>query len=196
MLLMIVGLALFFLIHLVPTAPEVRRSLAERMGEGPYKLMFSVVSAVALALFVYGYAKLHATPGKNPVIWSPPAGMRHATLLLMLFSFILLAAAYIPSRIRSAAKHPMLIAIKLWALAHLLVRGDLASMVLFGSFLAWAVFDRISVKRRAALGPLGAKTGGLGGDIAVLVVGLGLYALMLLWGHARLIGIPLVPGWT
>lgn len=196
MLLMIVGLALFFLIHLVPTAPEVRRSLAERMGEGPYKLMFSVVSAVALALIVYGYAKLHATPGKNPVIWSPPAGMRHATLLLMLFSFILLAAAYIPSRIRSAAKHPMLIAIKLWALAHLLVRGDLASMVLFGSFLAWAVFDRISVKRRAALGPLGAKTGGLGGDIAVLVVGLGLYALMLLWGHARLIGIPLVPGWT
>lgn len=196
MLLMIVGLALFFLIHLVPTAPEVRRSLAERMGEGPYKLMFSVVSAVALALIVYGYAKLHATPGKNPVIWSPPAGMRHATLLLMLFSFILLAAAYIPSRIRSAAKHPMLVAIKLWALAHLLVRGDLASMVLFGSFLAWAVFDRISVKRRVALGPLGAKTGGLGGDIAVLVVGLGLYALMLLWGHARLIGIPLVPGWT
>lgn len=196
MLLMIVGLALFFLIHLVPTAPEVRRSLAERMGEGPYKLMFSVVSAVALALIVYGYAKLHATPGKNPVIWSPPSGMRHATLLLMLFSFILLAAAYIPSRIRSAAKHPMLVAIKLWALAHLLVRGDLASMVLFGSFLAWAVFDRISVKRRAALGPLGAKTGGLGGDIAVLVVGLGLYALMLLWGHARLIGIPLVPGWT
>lgn len=196
MLLMIVGLALFFLIHLVPTAPEVRRSLAERMGEGPYKLMFSVVSAVALALIVYGYSKLHATPGKNPVIWSPPPGMRHATLLLMLFSFVLLAAAYIPSRIRTAAKHPMLVAIKLWALAHLLVRGDLASMVLFGSFLAWAVFDRISVKRRAAPGPLGAKTGGLSGDIAVLVVGVGLYALMLLWGHARLIGIPLIPGWT
>lgn len=196
MMLMIVGLALFFLIHLVPAAPEVRRSLAERMGEGPYKIFFCVFAAVGLALIVYGYAKLHGTPGKNPVIWSPPPGMRHATLLLMLVASILLAAAYIPSRIRSAARHPMLAAIKLWALAHLLVRGDLASMVLFGSFLGFAIFDRISVKERAALGPLGAKTGGLGGDIAVLVVGVGLYALMLLWGHARLIGIPLVPGWA
>ncbi len=196
MLLMIVGLALFFLIHLVPTAPEVRRSLIERMGEAPYKIFFAVVSAIGLALIIYGYAKLHVTPGKNPVIWSPPAGMRHATLLLMLLASILLAATYIPSRIRSAAKHPMLAAVKLWALAHLLVRGDLASMVLFGSFLAWAIFDRISVKQRAALGPLGEKTGGLGGDIAVLVVGVGFYVAMLLWGHARLIGIALVPGWN
>jgi len=196
MLLTIVGLALFFLIHLVPTAPEVRRSLSERMGEGPYKLFFSVVSAVGLGLIVYGYAKLHVTPGKNPIIWSPPAGMRHATLLLMLFASVLLVAAYIPSRIRTAVKHPMLAAVKLWALAHLLVRGDLASIVLFGSFLAWAVFDRISVKRRAALGPLGGRTGGLGGDIAVLVVGGAFYVLMVLWGHARLIGVPLLPGWV
>lgn len=196
MLLMIVGLALFFLIHLVPTAPEVRRTLCERLGEGTYRLVFSVVSAVGLALIVYGYAKLHATPGKNPMIWSPPQGMRHATLLLMLFASILLAAAYIPSRIRTAAKHPMLAAVKLWALAHLLVRGDLASMVLFGSFLAWAVFDRISVKRRAALGPLGSSTGGIGGDIAALLVGVGIYVIMLLWGHARLIGIALIPGWA
>lgn len=192
MLLMIVGLGVFFLIHLVPTAPDVRRTLVERLGEGTYKLVFSVVSAIGLALIVYGYGKLHLTPGKNPIIWTPPNGMRHVTMLLMLFCFILLAAAYIPSRIRTMAKHPMLAAVKLWALAHLLVRGDLASMVLFGAFLAWAVYDRISVKHREALGPLGARTSGLGGDIAAVVVGLALYMAMLKWGHAWLIGVPLM----
>lgn len=196
MLLMIVGLGLFILIHLVPTVPDVRGSLVGRIGEGAYKGIFSLLSILGLALIVYGYGKLHATPGKNPVIWSPPNAMRHVTMLLMLFSAILIAAAYIPSRIRTAVKHPMLAAIMLWAVGHLLVRGDLASMVLFGSFLAWAVYDRISVKRRAALGPLGDRQGSLGGDIAVLVVGTGLYAVMLLWGHARLIGIPILPGWN
>lgn len=194
MLLMIVGLLVFFLIHLVPTSPDTRRALVDRVGEGAYKAAFSVVAAVGLALIVYGYGKLYATPGKNPQIWSPPQAMRHVTMLLMLVSLVLLAAAYIPSRIRTAVGHPMLAAIKLWALGHLLVRGDLASMVLFGSFLAWAIYDRISVSHRAALGPLSARTGGLGGDIAVLVAGLGLYAAMLLWGHARLIGVPLLPG--
>ena len=196
MLLMIIGLGLFILIHLVPTAPDVRGSLVQRIGEGAYKGIFSLLSILGLALIVYGYGKLHATPGKNPVIWSPPHAMRHITMLLMLFSAILITAAYIPSRIRTAVKHPMLAAIMLWALGHLLVRGDLASMVLFGSFLAWAVYDRISVKGRAALGPLGDRPGSLGGDIAVLAVGVGLYAVMLLWGHARLIGIPIVSGWN
>lgn len=196
MLLLIVGLLVFFLVHLVPTSPDVRRSLAERMGEGTYKLVFSVISAVGLALIVYGYAKLYATPGKNPEIWSPPHAMRHAAMLLMLPAAILLAAAYIPSRVRTATKHPMLLAVKLWALAHLLVNGDLASIVLFGSFLAWAGYDYSSAKRRNALGPLGARSGGLGGDVAVVVVGVALFVVMLLWGHARLIGMPLVPGWT
>ncbi len=196
MLLLVVGLVLFFLIHLVPTAPDLRRGLVERFGEPAYKIAFSIVSLAAFALIVYGYGKLAATPGKNPEIWSPPQAMRHAAMLLMLPAFILLVAAYIPSRIRTAVRHPMLMAVKLWALAHLLVNGDLASIVLFGSFLAYAVYDLISVKRRAALGPLGARTWGLGGDIAVLVLGIGLFVLMLLWGHARLIGVPLIPGWV
>ena len=114
------------------------------------------------------------------------------TLALMLVAFILLAAAYIPSRIRTAVKHPMLAAVKLWAFAHLLVRGDLASLLLFGSFLAYGVFDRISVKKRHALGPLGAAQGGLKGDIVVVAVGTVAYLLMLLFGHAYLIGVPLM----
>jgi len=196
MLMMIVGLVIFLGIHLVPTVPEIRRSLVERMGENGYKVLFSVISAVGLAVIIYGYAKLHLTPGKNPQIWSPPAVMRHIAMLLMLIASVLLAAAYVPSRIRTAVKHPMLAAVKLWAFAHLLVRGDLASMVLFGSFLAWAVFDRISVKRRGGgQGPLGNATGGLGGDVTAIVVGLIFYGFMLTWGHAHLIGIALMPGW-
>lgn len=192
MLLLIIGLAVFFLVHLVPAAPDLRRGLIDRFGETPYKIVFSAVSLVGLVLIVLGYAKLQVMPGKNPEIWSPPYWMRHVTMTLMLFAFILLAAAYIPSRIRTMARHPMLAAIKLWALAHLLVNGDLGSIVLFGSFLAWAVFDRISVKRRQALGPLGNATGGAMGDVAAIAVGGGLYAVMLLWGHAALIGVPLL----
>lgn len=196
MLLMVIGLALFFILHLLPTVPDLRRGLVERFGERPYKLLFSLVSAAALALIVYGYAKLGHTPGKNPDIWLPPVWMRHVTMSLMPIAFVLLAAAYIPSRIRTAARHPMLAAVKVWAFAHLLVNGDLASIILFGSFLAYAVYDRISVKKRAALGPLGAARGGLNGDVAVIAVGLIVYVVFLLWGHARLIGVPLVPGWT
>ena len=196
MLLLIIGLAAFLVVHLIPTAPDLRRGIVERFGEAPYKVAFSIVSAASLALIAYGYAKLGTMPGKNPQIWVPPHWARHITMLLMLISFVMLAAAYIPSRIRTGLQHPMLAAVKTWALAHLLVRGDLASIVLFGAFLAWAVYDRISVKKRAALGPLGPAKGGLGGDIAVVAVGVGLYVAFLLWGHARLIGIPLVPGWT
>ena len=102
-------------------------------------------------LIVLGYHKLQIMPGKNPQLWNPPVWSRHLAFVLMLPSFVLLVAAYVPSRIRTAVKHPMLAAVKIWAFAHLLANGDLGSLVLFGSFLAWAVYDRISVKRRAAL---------------------------------------------
>ena len=111
----------------------------------------------------------------------------------MIPAMILLVAAYVPSRIRSAIAHPMLTALMLWACAHLLANGDLASAVLFGSFLAYAVYDRISVLNRPSPGPLGAAKGGAVQDALALVLGLGLYALMLVWGHAKLIGVPLLP---
>ncbi len=194
MLLLVIGLAAFILIHLIPTAPDLRRGLIERFGETPYKIAFSVVSFAALALIVYGYSKLATMPGKNPVLWTPPHWTRHITMLLMLLAFVMLAAAYIPSHIRTWLQHPMLAAVKTWAVAHLLVRGDAASVLLFGAFLAYAVYDRISVKRRQALGPLGSATGGLTGDIAVLVVGIAAYAVFVLWAHAALFGVPLSAG--
>ena len=195
MLLMIVGLALFFAIHLVPTAPDVRRGLIDRFGEGPYKLFFSAIALVGFAIIVLGYAKLQLHPGKNPVLWDPPVWMRHITMLLMLAAMILLVAAYVPSRIRTAVGHPMLAAIKFWALGHLLVNGDLGSIVLFGSFLAWAIYDRISVKKRGGgFGPLGTATASSAlNDVIVVLLGLALYAIFLLWAHAYLIGVPLMP---
>jgi uncharacterized membrane protein len=194
MLLLVVGLLLFFAIHLVPTSPDLRDGLTSRFGMPAYKVAFAILSLAGLALIVMGYHKVTVvSPDKNVWFGDPPAWLTHVTWLLMLPAMIALVAAYVPSRIRSALKHPMLVAIKIWALAHLLVNWDLASFVLFGSFLAYGVYDRISVKRRGASGPLGAKTGGLVGDLVVLVVGVGLYALMLHGGHAWLVGKSLLP---
>ncbi len=192
MLTLVIGLALFFAIHLVPTQPPLRAGLVDRYGETAYKIAFAVVSLVGLALIVVGYAKLQAMPGKNPQLWFPPLWTRHLALALMVPSMVLLVAAYVPSRIRDAVKHPMLAAIKLWALAHLLANGDLASVVLFGSFLAWAVFDRISVKRRASggLGPLGARSGGpILNDVLVVGAGVALYVGLLHGVHKLLVGV-------
>lgn len=192
MMLLALGIAVFLGVHLLPTQTELRSGLIARFGTGAYKAAFALLSAVGLALIVLGYHKLQVMPGKNPQIWTPPAAMRHVAALLLLPALILLAAAYIPSRIRTAVKHPMLAAVKLWALAHLLANGDLGGMLLFGAFLAWAIFDRISVKQRASLGPLGTATGGLGGDIAAILVGTILYVVLILGGHYWLVGkVPL-----
>ncbi len=195
MLLLALGLGLFFIIHLLPTSPGLRDGLVGRLGKPAYAALFSLGSLIGFALIVYGFA--HVTDpllaGKNPQLWVPPTWMKHVAFALMLPACVFLVAAYVPSRIRTALKHPMLVAVKTWALAHLLVNGDLAGVVLFSSFLLYAVYDRISLKRRPdSLGPLGSSTGGLAGDVTAVVGGLAFYAFMLMWGHAHLIGKPLL----
>jgi uncharacterized membrane protein len=118
-----------------------------------YLLLFSLLSAVALILIVMGYGQMQGQAKLNPELWTPPTWLRHLTLLLMLPAMILLVAAYVPSRIRTAAKHPMLAAVKLWAFAHLLANGDLASVILFGSFLTGRL-SIVLVRKRNALGPI------------------------------------------
>jgi uncharacterized membrane protein len=189
MLVLVIGLIVFFAIHLVPANIELRNGLVGRFGETGYKAIFGVLSLVGLVLIVLGFHKLQIHPGKNPQLWVPPTWTRHIAIALMLPAMIALVAAYIPSHIHTALKHPMLVAIKIWALAHLLANGDLAALVLFGSFLAFAVYDRISVKRRHAMGPLGAKTGPWRNDAIVVVVGTGLYLAILLWLHQLIIGV-------
>lgn len=194
MTLLIFGLIIFLGIHIVPMTPALRERLRGATSATAYQLIFTAVSAIGLVMIVLGYGQMQGMGRLNPEIYTPPIWLRHVTLLLMLPALILLAAAYVPSRIRTAVQHPMLAATKLWAFAHLLANGDLASILLFGSFLAWAVADRISVKRRQAMGPLGQKTGGLAGDLTAILIGTAAYAFMLLWGHSWLIGVPLLPG--
>lgn len=189
MLVLVIGLVVFLAIHMVPSNTELRNGLIARFGTTGYKAVFAMVSLIGLVLIIVGFAKLQLHPGKNPQLWYPPLWAQHVAVALMLPAMIALVAAYVPSRIHTVLKHPMLVAIKLWALAHLLANGDLGSLLLFGSFLAFAVYDRISVKRRAALGPLGTRTGPWINDIIVLVVGSGLYVIFLLWAHQLLIGV-------
>jgi len=199
MLLLIVGLVVFIGIHLVSMNRELRAGLIGRFGEAPYKIAYSVIALVGLAVIVVGYGKLQLAPGKNPEIWTPPFAFRHVALLLLLPAMVLLVAANVPSRIRTLVGHPMLFALKLWALAHLMSNGDLASIVLFGSLLAYAVVDLISVKRRtdgSGLGPLGAARGGLVGDLVAVGGGLALYAAMVLGLHRILFGVAPLPQWS
>ncbi|PVB63375.1 NnrU family protein [Labrenzia sp. 011] len=190
MVLLVAGLILFLGIHLLPTAPSLRAAFVSKLGEIGYKGLFSVISAVGFVLIVYGYGS--ARFDGSPLIYDPPVWMRHITLLLMIPAFIFLVAAYVPCAIRARLKHPMLVAVKTWAFTHLLANGDLASVVLFGSFLAWAVFDRISLKRR---GPGAGQLEFVAGkprkwsDAAVILAGLVLYGLFVWKLHALLIGV-------
>jgi uncharacterized membrane protein len=117
-------------------------------------------------------------------------------MLFMVPVFIFLVAAYVPSRIKTSLKHPMLVAVKLWAFSHLLANGDLASVLLFGGFLAWAVADRISVKRRGPgagqIGALASAKPGKYSDLVVILLGLVLYGLFVWKLHALLIGVPVM----
>ena len=187
---LIVGLALFLGVHSVSiVSPLGRQHLAQRMGEGGYKGLYTLVSFVGVGLIVWGYGLAREAP---VLLYTLPTGFRHLAALLMLPVFVLLLAAYLPGRIQRAAKHPMLLSVKLWALAHLLANGTLADVLLFGGFLVWAVADRISVKRRAAAGLLRSaptRAGGPGNDAIALVGGLVLYAVFVLWAHAWLFGV-------
>jgi uncharacterized membrane protein len=144
MTLLLLGLVLFLGIHSVSIfAPGWRDAQVSARGEAAWKGIYTVVSAIGLGLLIYGYGLARQAP---VVLYTPPAALRHLALLLLVPVFPLLFAAYLPGRIKKAAKHPMLLAVKLWALAHLLANGTLADVLLFGGFLAWAVADRISLK--------------------------------------------------
>lgn len=186
MMILIAGLVIFLGIHSVSIAARPWRDhMVNRLGLLTWKSLYSVVALLGLALIVHGYAiaRLEA-----PALYSPPAGMRHLTLLLMLPVFPMLLAAYLPGRIKTTLKHPMLVAIKLWALSHLLANGSVADVVLFGSILAWAVADRISIKRRptSATPTLPA---GKWNDLLAIVGGLLLYVLFVMGLHTLLVGV-------
>jgi len=191
MILLIAGLVLFLGIHSLPMFSSTRAGLVSKFGENGYKGLYTLVSFAGLALIIYGYGM--ARFEGSPLLYDPPFWLRHVTMLLMVPVFIFLVAAYVPCRIKATLKHPMLVAVKLWAFAHLLANGDLASVLLFGGFLAWAVADRISLKRRGpGAGQVAFAAGKPGkySDVAVILIGLALYGVFVWKLHAWLIGVP------
>lgn len=186
MSLLILGLIVFFAVHSIAiVSPAGRDRLAQRLGEGPYKGLFSLVSLGGLVLVIYGYGLARMDP---VLIYTPPMWLRHLAMLLLVPVFPLLLATYLPGRIRTAVRHPMLIAVKLWALAHLLANGTLADVLLFGSFLGWAVADRISLKSRPTRTHPTLPGSALNDAIAI-IGGLALYVVFVLWLHRWLIGV-------
>lgn len=185
---MTLGLALFLGVHLVSTQRETRAQLIARWGEGSYKTGYSLVSLAGLALIVWGFAAYRA--GGMIVLYEPPRVLKHLTIALMLPAVILVVASYIRGRIYTTLKHPMLAGVKLWAVSHLIANGDLGSLILFGAVLAWAVIDRISLKRRSDAGAPPIPVGGWTNDLIAVAVGCVAYLAFGYAFHPVVIGVP------
>jgi uncharacterized membrane protein len=185
-----IGLIIFLGIHSISIfAPDFRNRMAARLGAGPWRGVYSLISLVGFALIVWGYGIARRDP---LVLYNPPFWTHYLTAVLMLPVFPLIFAPYFPGRIKEALKHPMLVGVKLWAVAHLISNGMLADLLLFGGFLAWAVADRISYKHRQPR-PLKGAPPAARNDVIVVIVGLAIYALFVVWLHLKLIGVQPVP---
>jgi len=185
MILLITGLLLFFLPHsLNMLAPRFKPAVVAVIGEWSYKGLYALISIIGLALVIEGYAAARLEP---VILYQSPVWLRHLAALLLLPTFILVFAAYIPGKIQAKLPHPMLLATKLWATAHLLVNGSLADIILFGSFLLWAVTLRINLKKREQKIPM--LPFGKWGDAIVIVLGLIAYGVFAMVLHRILIGV-------
>ncbi|HEX6361555.1 MAG TPA: NnrU family protein [Albitalea sp.] len=183
---LVLGLVLFLGMHSVSiVAPGWRDAQVAQRGEWPWKGLYSAVSIAGFVLLIVGYGAARQAP---VLLYDPPTWTRHLALVLMLPVFPLLVATYLPGRIKAAVKHPMLTAVKLWAVSHLLANGMLHDVVLFGGFLAWAVFDRLSMKRRTER-PIPGAPPRPANDLVAIVLGLVLYGVFVTWGHRWLTGL-------
>ena len=185
---MIFGLAVFFGSHTFTTMRTQRAALIARTGEVAYKVAYSVVSLVAIVLIAYGFSAYRAAGMID--IWNPPRWLRHVNNLLLWPAFVCIAAAYIPGDIKRVLKHPMLVGTKLWAVAHLISNGDLGSIILFGSILGWAVFDRITLKHRTDPGGPPIPAGGPAKDVMAVVIGTVIYLALGFLFHPYVVGVP------
>jgi uncharacterized membrane protein len=190
MLYLIIGLVLFLGMHSVEIfSSTLRANAIARMGERPWKGLYTLISIAGFILIIWGYSQARQDP---VVLYAPPVWMRHLSALIMLPVFPLILAAYMPGRIKAALKHPMLAGVKFWALAHLLANGMLADVLLFGSFLAWAVADRISFKRRVVR-PIPTAPPGKVNDVIAVLAGLAIYVAFVLWLHRWMFGVSPLP---
>ncbi|BET24609.1 putative membrane protein [Limnobacter thiooxidans] len=188
LLILVTGLVLFLGMHAVRIPDEQRRAgMIARWGKNKYRGIYTVLSITGLVLIVYGYGQARLDP---IFVWSPPAATRHIAALLMLFSMILLAACYVPmNHIKARLQHPMTLAVKVWALAHLLSNGTLADILLFGSFLAWAVLLFKSARKRAIPMSFSGDGPTKVGTMMTVVVGVLAWLVFAAWLHVQLIGV-------
>jgi len=184
---LIIGLAVFIANHLFIGFREARAAAIARLGRPVYHTLFGIVSLIGVALIAWGYATYRANEWVQ--VWTPPDGMRHATIGLMLIASILIAAYAVPSHIKAWTKFPLLLAVKTWAFAHLLIKGDLGSMLMFGSLLAWAIFAFATARHRKDVILPQAPDGWINDGI-VVVIGIALYLVLGFWFHPYVIGIP------
>ena len=184
----ILGLVIFLGAHVFVTMRDRRAALIKALGAGPYRGLFSLVSIVGIVLVGYGFAQYRAEG--LIMIWNPPAWTRHIVVALMWPASIMVVAAYIRGHIKRVLKHPMLVGVKTWAAAHLCANGDLGGIILFGSVLLWAGYDRATLKRRADPGAPEIPVGGTGNDIIAVVVGTALYLALGFLFHPYVVGLP------
>jgi uncharacterized membrane protein len=188
MLLLIAGLVLFLGLHSLRVLGEGWRGrfIAQR-GENTYKGLYSVVSAAGFGLLIWGYGVARQQP---TVLWMPPVAMKHIAALLTLISFVMLAAAYVPGNaIKAKLKHPMMLATKVWALAHLLSNGTLADVLLFGGFLLWSVLAFRAARQRDRAEGKQYPAGTMAPTLITVVVGVAAWVVFALWLHGWLIGV-------
>ena len=188
MTVLILGLVLFLGPHSVRiVADPWRTQMRQRLGEAPWKGLYSLVSLLGFGLIIWGYALARAQP---VVLWQPPVAMRHMASLFTLLAFILVTAAYVPGNsIKAWLHHPMILGVKLWAYAHLLANGMLADLVLFGAFLLWAVLDYRAARQRDRAQGISYPPGTLGRSVLAIVGGTALWAAFAFWLHRAWIGV-------
>ena len=189
MLLLVLGLVLFLGVHSTRiVADGWRTSTIHRIGEKPWKGLYTVASIVGFALIAYGYGLARQNP---VVLWpQPPVATRHIAALLTLLAFVLFFAPYVPrNHFKAKLRHPQLIGVKVWALAHLIANNTLADVLLFGGFLLWAVLAfRAARKRDRALGAV-PPAGTVGGTAITAAIGIVAWVAFAFWAHARWIGV-------
>jgi uncharacterized membrane protein len=185
MLQLLLGIVLFFGMHSASIVAQPMRDRLIARSEMGWKAIYTIASLFGIVLMVKGYADLRQTP---TLLYTTPTSLRHVAALLLLPVFAFFIAPYFPGRIKRVLKHPQLVAVKIWAFAHLLVNGTLADVLLFGSFLLWAITDRISLKGREPR-PIPGVAESKANDVIVVVIGLALYAAFAFMLHERLFGI-------
>ena len=186
---LILGLTIFLTTHSIRIFAEGWRTRTiARVGLNPWKGVYSLISIAGFVLFAWGYGQARL---ESAVLYDPPAFMRHIAGLLMLISFVLVAAAYVPANhIKSAVGHPMVAGVTVWAFAHLLSNGRLADLVLFGAFLTWAIVDFIAARKRDRAAGTVYPAGQAMRTALVVAAGVGVWAAFVYRLHFWLIGVP------